>query len=196
MVTDINSLDVNKTYSYAEYLTWRFSERVEIIKGRLFKMTPAPARKHQKVSGALFREISSFLKKKSCDVYSAPFDVRLPQKGTDSDNETYTVVQPDICIVCDQDKLDDKGCVGAPDLVVEILSPASSKKDLTDKFNLYEESRVKEYWVVFPDVHVIEVFAFDENGRYYLKDKFVKTDRATSDLLPGLEIDLTEVFED
>jgi Uma2 family endonuclease len=112
MITDISVLDINKKYSYAEYLKWQFKERVELIKGKIFKMTPAPSRRHQKYSFNLGLELGKYLEGKSCDIYSAPFDVRFPIG--EGDEKTYTVVQPDICVICDKNKLDEKGCVGAP----------------------------------------------------------------------------------
>ncbi|MDF1549887.1 MAG: Uma2 family endonuclease, partial [Bacteroidales bacterium] len=135
MIKDISILDANKSYTYAQYLTWQFQERVELIKGKIFKMTPAPSRRHQKVSVKLAYHIESFLQNKKCEMYVAPFDVRFP--GGEADNLTYTVVQPDICVICDKEKLDDRGCTGAPDLIIEILSAGTSKKDVKDKFLLY-----------------------------------------------------------
>ena len=197
MITDINQLDFSQTYTYADYLTWQFKERLELIKGRLFRMSPAPKRIHQEISIALASEIKTFLKKKSCKVYSAPFDVRFPGRTTNDNNEeTFTVVQPDICIICDTSKLDDRGCFGAPDLIVEILSPASSEKDVKDKYELYQENKVKEYWIVFPDFHILEVFKLNEKGIYYLDNRYTKSDQVTTTVLPGLLIDLNEVFSE
>jgi Uma2 family endonuclease len=193
METNIASLNLNKTYNYAQYLTWRFQERIELIKGKIFKMSPAPARKHQYVSGELYIQIGVFLRKKKCKVYSAPFDVRFP-KG-EGDENTFTVVQPDICVICDPKILDDRGCAGAPDLIIEILSPATAKKDVKDKFELYEESGVKEYWIVSPENHIVDVFELDNAGKYQLRGKFTKGDKVLVGVLPGLEIILDDVFE-
>ena len=120
-IDDISLLEPEATYSYADYLKWTFEERVELIKGRLFKMSPAPRRTHQEIGVVMGSEIYNYLKGKLCKVYHAPFDVRFPSNQGDSDDQTFTVVQPDICVVCDPAKLDDAGCKGAPDLVVEIL---------------------------------------------------------------------------
>ncbi|MEM6736574.1 MAG: Uma2 family endonuclease [Bacteroidota bacterium] len=187
----LDLLDISKKYSYADYLSWRFKERVELIKGKIFKMSPAPLRMHQKIARNLTRQLDQHLEA-PCELYFAPFDVRLPQ--TDHDDETYTVVQPDICIICDQDKLDDRGCNGAPDLIVEILSPATMKKDLQDKFDLYEENRVKEYWIVHVDEKIIEVFYLDKS-KYQLSRMFTRQDKLNSVFFKELEIDLTEVFD-
>jgi len=120
---NFTDLDPNGIYTYADYLKWTFDERLELIKEKIFSMSPASARRHQKISGKLFTPISNFLEGKLCEVYSAPFDVRLtPLKGKKrKDDQIYTVVQPDICVICDVDKLDDRGCIGAPDLIIEIL---------------------------------------------------------------------------
>ena len=122
MITDIKQLNLNNFYSYADYLTWRFAERVELIKGKIFKMSPAPSLLHQQVSTALMVQIGRYMTNNPCQVFHAPFDVRLPIKST-SDEKIDTVLQPDITVVCDESKLDAKGCNGAPDLVVEIISP-------------------------------------------------------------------------
>ena len=137
MITSLSQLDLNKKYSYAEYLTWQFQEHLELIRGRIFRMTPAPTRRHQKASFKLSLQIGNYLNNRSCEVYTAPFDVRFPKEG--GDDNTYTVVQPDICVICDKSKLDDRGCVGAPDFIIEILSPTTGAKDATIKFDLYEE---------------------------------------------------------
>ena len=147
-ITKLSQLDLSKSYSYADYLTWKFQERLELIKGKIFKMSPAPRRIHQEISRDLLTEMNFFLKGGKCNVFSAPFDVRLPKSN--AEDEIYTVVQPDICVVCDPSKLDDAGCVGAPDLIVEILSESTAKKDKTNKFELYQECGVKEYWIVSP----------------------------------------------
>lgn len=136
---ELSDLDPDKRYTYADYLLWELKERVELIRGKLFKMSPAPSRKHQEVVHALVLSFGLYFKGKSCNVYEAPFDVRLP-KSTGGVEATYTVVQPDICVVCDRSKLDKRGCVGAPDLVIEILSPGNTKKEMREKFEVYQES--------------------------------------------------------
>ena len=194
-IEDISVLEPEATYSYADYLRWSFEERVELIKGRLFRMSPAPMRSHQGISSVIGNEIFNFLKGNPCKVYYAPFDVRFPNQPNDSDAQTFTVVQPDICVICDHSKLDDAGCKGAPDLIVEILSPSTASKDLNEKYQLYEEHGVKEYWVVYPGEAVLEIYELQE-GKYVSIGKFVKEDIVTSKVLPGLEIKLLEVFEE
>ena len=197
MIRDISALDFNKLYTYADYLTWQMQERVELIKGRIFKMSPAPLRYHQELSGALFREFSSYLKRKSCKVFHAPFDVRLPKaESPQNDEYIYTVVQPDITVVCEHAKLDRRGCIGAPDLIVEILSPSTAAKDVKDKFALYEESGVREYWLVYPGESVLEVFKLDNDGKYQLDKMYTRDDNVQVGIFDDFSILLNEIFEE
>ena len=194
-IDDISVLEPEATYSYADYLRWSFEERVELIKGKMFRMSPTPRRGHQEIGGDIFGAMHSFLKSKSCKVYHAPFDVRFPNQPDDTNAQTFTVVQPDICVICDHSRLDDAGCKGAPDLIVEILSPSTASKDLNEKYQLYEEHGVQEYWVVYPGEAVLEIYEL-QDGKYVSKGKFVKEDVVTTKVLPGLEIKLSEVFEE
>lgn len=198
MITSIDQLSPDKTYTYADYLTWRFDGLVELIKGKVFNMSPAPTSKHQILSGNLQREISVYLKGKKCKVFAAPFDVRLPKQGTSSlsDKEVYTVVQPDLCVICDLEKIDERGCKGAPDLVMEILSKNTSQKDLKDKYEVYEQSGVKEYWVIHPYEATALVYKLDSEGKYVAGRLLTMSDTLTTDILPGLVVSLAEVFED
>ena len=192
MITDINQLDVTKTYTYADYLLWEFSERVELIKGKIFKMSPAPSRMHQAISRNIEFKLFSHLQKQTCEVYDAPFDVRLSKKKKDKLIET--VVQPDICVICDIAKLDDRGCLGAPDLIVEILSPSTKKKDITDKYVLYEQNEVKEYWIV--DVINQTLLKYVLQNKKYVGEKILDvSENVTSTIFPDLTIELSEVFE-
>jgi len=194
-VTDLSQLDLSKQYTYADYLNWCFKERVELIKGWIYKMSPAPKRIHQKVEGVLFHRMYSFAERQNCEVYSAPFDVRL-QKTTGDDRAINTVVQPDICVICDVSKLDDAGCLGAPDWIVEILSDSTAKKDYNEKFNLYEENGVREYWIVNPYSKSVEVFAL-RGATYQSLDIFNENRGHTyvqGALFPELQIPLAEVF--
>lgn len=149
MITDFNQLDLNKQYTYADYLTWTFDDRVELFKGWVKKMSPASNLSHQRISWQLTMEIGHFIREQSCDAFSAPFDVRLigksRSKKAKENSSIYTVVQPDICVICDENKLDEKGCLGAPDWIIEIVSPGNTKKEVDDKFVLYQENKVKEY---------------------------------------------------
>ncbi|MBX2905148.1 MAG: Uma2 family endonuclease [Taibaiella sp.] len=190
----LTDLDLNKTYTYADYFKWKFEERVELIRGRIFKMSPAPSRKHQQLVGAFYFELRKFLSNHSCNVYVAPFDVRLPRRSKD-DQDIITVVQPDICVICDASKLDDRGCLGAPDIVVEILSPGNNAKELKNKYDIYEESGVKEYWVVSAQDETFTKHTL-ENGRYVPSRAMVAGDIVTTPILPGFELDLAKIFED
>jgi len=194
-ITDINQLDVNGFYTYADYLTWEFKERVELYKGKLMKMTPAPSFSHQDISGELFGNFYNFFKGKPCKAISAPFDVRLKDsKKPVTDDEYNTVVQPDITVICGLNKIDERGCKGSPDLVVEILSPGNSKKEMGVKFDLYQENKIPEYWIVEPANQTILV--------YYLKDDKYNNDRPLgvdakiqSKLFPELDFELKAIFE-
>jgi Uma2 family endonuclease len=198
-ITDINDLDLDGTYTYADYLTWRFEQSVELIKGKIFKMSPAPSAKHQKLvmklSAKLFNHIQN---ESSCEVYPAPFDVRLlnKKKSSKANVEVYTVVKPDICVICDKAKLDERGCIGAPDLVIEILSPGNSKKEMKTKYALYEESGVQEYWIVFPSEHVLQQYVLNEQGKYELKNSFTEDEVFNANIFPELQIDLADIFEE
>lgn len=195
-ITDINQLDFSKTYTYADYLLWKFKERVEIIKGKLFKMSPAPNADHQEISMKISSDIYQFIKDKSCKVFSAPFDVRLPvnDETNKSEDKLNNVVQPDICVICDSTKIDERGCKGAPDLIVEIVSKSSVQKDLHEKYDLYEEAGVQEYWIVHPKDSTLNIFVLNDKGKYQPLKLLTYGDIARSRVLPGLEIDLKELF--
>lgn len=191
-ITSIDQLDLNKIYSYADYLKWKFEERVELFKGKILKMSPAPSRRHQDVLRSINRVLDKFFYKQKCALYFAPFDVRLPQKSTE-DKEIYTVVQPDLCVICDENKLDSRGCVGAPDLIVEILSPGNSKKEIKQKFELYEEAGVREYWVVYPLDETIYLYVL-ENGKYKAFPP-IADDEVKSHIFPNLSIHTDDIFK-
>ncbi len=186
--------DPSLNYTYADYLQWKFEERVELIKGRIFKISPAPNSKHQLVSIKLSSRLFTFLEGKNCQVYAAPFDVRLPAKNKKRDNEITTVVQPDICIICDESKIDKLGCIGAPDLVIEILSPGNTEKEIKIKFELYEEAGIKEYWIVYPVEESIAVFLLNEGGKFNGAKIYAAGDRIESGAVNGLAIDMNDIF--
>ncbi|WP_342647020.1 Uma2 family endonuclease [Mucilaginibacter sp. CSA2-8R] len=192
----LSDLDLNKTYTYADYLQWTFEERLELIKGKIFKMTPAPAPMHQKISWNISGELYNYLKGKPCQAFSAPFDVRLPQNIPSGYNkEIYTVVQPDILVVCDAGKIDNKGCTGAPDIVIEILSPGNNKKELRNKYDVYEESCVKEYWIVSPQDKTFLQYTLTDAGRYQASRLMTVGDEVTTPVLPDFVLDLDIIFE-
>ena len=196
MITSIDQLDINAQYSYADYLTWRFTERIELIKGHIFKMSPAPLMKHQSVSSNLTGILWNYLNGKPCQLFHAPFDVRLldsKKVKNKADDQVYTVVQPDICIVCDKEKLDLKGCVGAPDLIIEITSKSTKKRDVTDKFRLYEENGVLEYWIVLPDSELIEVFDL-KDGKFEFRKNYVDDDLIPVGIFPEFSVEVNRIF--
>jgi Uma2 family endonuclease len=182
-----------QTYTYADYVNFKFEEMVELIKGKIFKMSPAPRTTHQKISGNLFVCFATYLKHKQCQVFHAPFDVILPIGNKKNDNAT-TVVQPDIVVICNPEIIKEAGCFGVPNLLIEILSPSTAKKDLQDKYNVYEEAGVDEYWIVTPEIQCIEVFVL-ENNKYQRKGTYLKGDTVTPISLPELVIDLDEIFD-
>lgn len=196
-ITQLSDLDLEQTYSYADYLTWRFDEAVELLRGKISLMSPAPNINHQSISRNLLVEIGYYLKNKPCKVFDAPFDVRLydRKKSLIANKDIYTVVQPDLCVICDTDKLDMKGCLGAPDWIIEILSKSTAQKDTQTKFQLYQEAGVKEYWLVYPYEATVSQFVLDEaSDRYQLLAMFSKQDNAVPFLFPELTINLQEVF--
>lgn len=187
------NLDLNKQYTYADYFKWKFEERVELIKGIVFPMSPAPNRMHQKISGIIYRQLTLANLMPGCEVYYAPFDVRLPKKGERADAEIINVLQPDIRVVCDRSKLDDRGCLGAPDLVVEILSPGNSKKEIKLKYDTYQEAGVREYWIVSPQNEWVKVHVL-VNGMYQESPFYVEGDVVTSSVVPDFTLSVTDLF--
>ena len=194
----IEEPDLSGTYTYANYLTWQLGEMKELIRGKIFKMSPAPGSMHQRVSGNIFGQLWNYLHGKPCQVFSAPFDVRLPASHrSKSDQDITTVVQPDLCVVCDPSKIDERGCLGAPDWIIEILSRYTSAKDLNEKFEVYEEAGVREYWVVHPQEQTVLVYTLNHHGKYQgILKPYVRTDKVSSSVLPGIAIDLSKVFTD
>ena len=189
-ITSLSQLDLNGSYSYSDYLKWKFKERVEIIKGKIMAMSPAPNRLHQRISMRLTLELAKVFNNQQCQMYVAPFDVRFP----DSNGKIKTVVQPDLCVICDPNKLDEKGCIGAPDLIVEILSPGNSKREMKDKYELYQEQGVSEYWIVRPEEQHIQIYVL-ENGRYIGVQPVVEGDVVTSIKFPVLSFDTAGLYD-
>jgi Uma2 family endonuclease len=184
----------NQHYTYADLLEWDESLRAEIIDGEVFLMSP-PARIHQEISRELFGPLYTFLKGKPCKAYTGPFGVRLFPKDDLSDD---TVVEPDIVVVCDPSKLDDRGCNGAPDLVIEIISPSNTQHDRIVKFRKYLAAGVREYWIVDPDQKTVEVHILNERDPLeppqYVTTVYDTADEAPVSVLPGCSIKLRDVF--
>ncbi len=198
MITSLSELDLTKQYSYAEYLSWQFSERIELLKGYIQKMA-APNPFHQEVSMELSAYLKNYLdsRGKLCKLFAAPFDVRLYNyaKSAVADKDIYTVVQPDLCVICDKSKIDKRGCLGSPDFIIEILSESNLKTDLQDKYALYQENGVGEYWIVFPVEKMIQKFLLVDN-KYQIAGFYMENDIISPTLFPDLEINLQKVFEE
>lgn len=176
-------------FTYADYYSWDDEERWELIDGVAYNMSPAPVRRHQQALLSLVRAIAAVTDRGPCETYIAPFDVRFS-----ADESTHTVVQPDISVFCDETKLDDRGAVGPPDLVVEILSPATSHKDMTAKLALYERHGVREYWIVNADAPWVMVYRVGSDRRYAKPDYYREGESVPSEVLGGAEIPLAEVL--
>lgn len=195
-ITDISELDTDQQYSYADYLNWQFDQAVELIKGKIFKMSPAPRTNHQRISFVLSGMLFNHFNLQECYAFAAPFDVRLydRKKSKKENKDIHTVVQPDLSVICDKTKIDEFGCNGAPDLMVEILSPGNSTKEMRLKFDLYEEVGVREYWIIDPDHKIAHVFYSDSAGKYKLSKIYVHDEELQSVIFDDLKIDLREVF--
>ena len=193
-VDSIDDLDFSKSYTYADYYSWRFEERLELIKGKIFKMSPAPSGNHQTIALNIAGDLNQFLKNGPCKVYISPFDVRLV-RNEKSDRNVKTVVQPDVCVICDMTKMaDPRSCLGAPDLVVEVLSPGNNKKELKIKYDLYEEFGVKEYWVVYPGEQSVIKYVLTD-GKFRTEDRALTLgDKITTSIIPGFELALDDIF--
>ena len=181
-------------YTFADCLTWGEDERIEIINGEAIMMAP-PTRIHQEISGELFRQLANFLEGKKCKVYAAPFAVRLFEKEGDTPDDVDTMVEPDISVVCDHDKLDEHGCKGAPDLVVEILSPSTQRHDRLVKLDLYQRAGVREYWIVSPNEKAVQVFLLD-GGLMQPHEVYGKEDIAKVNVLEGCFMELSKLFSE
>jgi len=185
----------DEVFNYGDYSLWPESERWELIDGVAFDMSPAPSRHHQFILTEIVGQIYNLLSEDPCEVYCAPFDVRFPDYFEQKESEVSTVVQPDLVVVCDNAKLDDKGCVGAPDLVVEILSPSTMSKDLHQKFSLYEKHGVQEYWVISPGDKVLFRYKLSAEGKYLEPEIYGESDVLNSDIIDGFKIELKRVFK-
>ena len=191
---DISQLEPNGngTHTYADFTHLRLEESIELIQGKLYRMAPAPKRAHQSAISHLLVDISLYLNDKLCEIYAAPFEVRLPIRNERKHTQTINVVQPDLCIIADKGKLDDDGCLGAPDWIIEVTSPRTAKNDFNDKFNLYEEAGVREYWVVQPKEKAVNVYVL-ENRHFVLVDVYESGD-IRSQIFPNLVVTHARIF--
>lgn len=195
LITDLAQLNPDGHYSYADYLRWQFDRFVELLRGKIVPMA-APNEFHQRISWRLSMAIGMYLMDKPCQAYAAPFDVRLfdRKKSERADADIYTVLQPDLCVVCDLSKLDTRGCLGAPDLVVEILSESNYAREMDVKYSLYEEAGVKEYWIISPKDQTALVYVLNDAGEFVGLKPVSNEGILRSRLFPGLEIVLGTVF--
>lgn len=192
-ITRLDQLDPNKQYTYADYLTWQFSDRVELLWGYIRQMS-APDRRHQSILGNIHLQVKLHFRFQPCKVYLAPFDVRLPRKHKITNEAITTVTQPDLCVICDPAKLDKAGCIGAPDWIIEVLSKGNTKKEMKEKFEAYQDAGVLEYWIVQPAYDNILVYVL-ENGKFQIAPTlFSEDEEATPHCFLNLKIDLNEVF--
>jgi len=182
-----------RVYNYRDYASWNDGKRWEIIEGKAYGMAPAPGERHQGVSGALFYSLYGYLIGKNCRVYSAPFDVAFPEEGETFDTAT-NVVQPDIVVICDREKIIPSGCCGAPDLIIEILSPSTAVKDMKNKRLLYQKFGVKEYWVVDPIHGIIQIYKGGKDGKYGFPETYSSDDKVKIGIFDDLTIDLSNIF--
>ena len=195
IITNFDELDPSATYTYADYLKWQFDERIELIKGKIFRMSPAPATRHQLCVGEIYRYLGNYLYRKSCKVFVSPFDVRLTPLKKQESNKIYTVVQPDVCVICNPEKIDSKGCIGAPDLVVEVLSPGNTTREMNEKFEIYQENGVSEYWLVEPNDRIVLVYILNESGKYIGLKPFTESETLQSRSIEGFAILVKDIFD-
>lgn len=183
----------NRKYSYNDYLSWSAEERWELIEGIPYNLTPAPSTQHQQITTRLIALFYHALKDSPCQVFGAPFDVRLPDQESE---EIFTVIQPDIAIICDRNKLDSRGCLGSPDLIIEVTSPSTLRRDIKEKFYLYEKAGVGQYWIIYPEQKTVVVFSLNEEGKYGRPDVYSDTDIIMVKNHYSVSIDLAEIFHE
>ena len=194
IITDLSQLDPNERYTYADYLSWKFTELVELIRGKALRKMSAPTSVHQECSMNFSGLLKPYLKGKQCRVFAAPFDVRLLRSTGTGDDQIQTVVQPDLCVVCDPAKIDRRGCLGDPDWIIEIVSPSTANHDIHTKFDLYAENGVREYWIVLPGERAVLTYAL-EGETYQARGDFYEPGLIPSHTLPELQIQWADVFE-
>lgn len=194
VITDISQLDLSKTYTYADYLSWKFTDLVELVRGRVMRKMSAPTSAHQQCSSNLQGLVWNHLRGQPCRVFAAPFDVRLLRSTGNGDAQVRTVVQPDLCVICDLAKIDRRGCLGAPEWIIEIISPGTATHDTKTKFDLYAENGVGEYWIVLPGEQNVSVYVL-QDGEYQPKGDFYEPGLIPSHTLPELQLEWADVFE-
>jgi Uma2 family endonuclease len=191
------TLDPNKRYSYADYLTWLDGKRRELIDGAIYMVPPEIFAAHQKVMDNLLVVLRNTIEehKKQGKVFAAPFDVRLPQNGETANDKIYNVVQPDVCVVCDLAKLDEQGCLGTPDLAIEVQAYTTARYDVTEKFDLYEASGVPEYWLICPYEKAVMAYRLQPNGKYEEGTPYYRSRPLPVQAFGGITIALSDIFK-
>ena len=179
--------------TFADVLQWDENDRAEIINGEVVMMAP-PSRAHQRISFEISRQIGNYLEGKRCEIYPSPFAVRLFERDGDRPEDVDTMVEPDISIICDQSKLDDRGCKGAPDMVLEVLSPSTQRHDQLVKLALYQRAGVREYWIVDPMNETVRVMTLDSSGLFRTHEVYDRESVARVNVLDGCFVDLSKVF--
>ncbi len=182
-------------YTFADFLSWNENELIEIINGEAFMMA-TPSSRHQEICFEIGRQLGNFLEGKTCKVYPAPFGVRLFEQAKDTPEQVNTVVEPDISVICDRNKIDKRGCKGAPDLVIEVLSPSTQRMDQLIKLNLYQRAGVREYWIVDPENQTVRVMTQNESHLFYVQEVYGREDVAKVNILDGCFIELHKVFSE
>jgi len=191
----IDDLDFSKTYTYADYYSWKFKERAELFNGKVHLMGESPGVNHQQVLGNVACEFREFLKNQTTatKVLMAPLDIRLVDTTT-RDEDIITVVQPDVIVFCDKNTLDDRGGIGSPSIVIEILLPGKNFKEISLKYKLYEKYGIKEYWMIRLDEQSLTQYILNERGKYVGGRPLIEDEKVKTDLIPGFELAISEVF--
>jgi Uma2 family endonuclease len=190
----MNNTAENKLYTYADYKNYSEGEPIEIIDGLIYNMSPAPSRVHQEIISELLVEISNYIRSKKghCKVYPAPFDVFLIEGNTNID-DCKNIVQPDISVICDKNKLNDKGCVGAPDMIIEVVSPFNPNSDYIRKLTLYDHFKVREYWIVNPMKQTVLIYKLNDTMQYADPETYTFKDKIKVGIYDDLEIDFNSL---
>lgn len=192
-ISKVAEMNLLGLYSYGNPFRWKSEERIELIRGEVFRMSPVNSLTHQRWCGFIFVKLYDYLSDKIGEVFMAPFDIRLPDRSN-MDEDIFTVVQPDIVVVCDPKKLDEKGCLGAPDVVIEILSEGNNWRELIDKFKVYEEAGIKEYWVVNPARKYFSIYKLDKYHRYKTDGVNRCNEEMLSSVFPDFKLDLKDLL--
>jgi Uma2 family endonuclease len=189
----IKELDFSKTYTYADYYSWKFEDRTELLDGKVYLMGESPGTNHQQVLGNVAAKLYAFLKDKSTQALMAPLDVRLVDTTT-RDEDVLTVVQPDVIVFCNKITLDDRGGIGSPSIVIEITLPGKNFKEISLKYSIYEKYGIKEYWIIRLDEQSLTQYILDEKGKYIGGRPLIENDKLKTDLIPDFELAISEVF--